>query len=106
MQKRGHWWFNVDAVEKYFGIQINKPEEMEEKPIKEGKAILPTYTRLITENFFQEVIKRACSAKSSIEIMTEDPEIIASLNERFSDITSHKFCDDCHRKKDCLEDKM
>ena len=217
--RRGHWRFNVDAVEKYFGIQINKPEEVEEKPIKEGKAILPTYTRLITENFFQEVIKRACSAKSSIKIMTadfnlfrlmptnkqgkkyrdgtpfldflmekanegvsvriitaeksgyfqdgveraycktpnkcfyvwlcarnhakvviiddeiayigsanmtraglgqpyaspgnfevgimtEDPEIIASLNERFSDITSHKFCDDCHRKKDCLEDKM
>jgi len=217
--RRGHYRLNVDAVEKYFGIQINKPEEMEDKPIKEGKAILPTYTRLITENFFQEVIKRACSAKSSIEIMTadfnlfrlmptkkqgkkygdgtpfldfliekanegvsvriitaeksgyfqdggeraycktpnkcfyvwlcarnhakvviiddeiayigsanmtraglgqpyaspgnfevgimtEDPEIIASLNERFSDITSHKFCDDCHRKKDCLEDKM
>ena len=25
--RRGHWRFNVDAVEKYFGIQINKPEE-------------------------------------------------------------------------------
>lgn len=25
--RKGHWRFNVDAAEKYFGIQINKPEE-------------------------------------------------------------------------------
>ena len=41
-----------------------------------------------------------------VGILTEDPDIIASLNKRFSDITSYKFCDDCHRKKDCIEDKM
>lgn len=29
--RRGHWRYNVDAVEKYFGIKINKPEE-EKKP--------------------------------------------------------------------------
>jgi len=217
--RRGWWRFNVEAVEEYFGVQINKPEEVEDKPIKEGKAIPPSDTRLITENFYQEIIKRACNAKSSIKIMTadfnvfrleptknqgkkykngtpfmdflmekanegvsveiisaeksgrfqddveraycskasecfsvwfcvrnhakvviiddkmafigsanmtraglgqphcspgnfevgiltEDAEIISSLNERFTDIKQHKFCDDCHRRKDCLEIKM
>ena len=42
---RGHWRLNVPEVEKYFGIQINKPvEEREEKR-------QPPVTRLITENF-------------------------------------------------------
>lgn len=204
--RRGHWRFNVDAVEKYFGIQVNVPEG-EESALK---------TRLITENFYDEVVKRIASAKSSISIMTadfnvfrlkptskqgkkyadgtpfldfliekakqgiavnivssekssyfedsveraycnipgncfsvwfctrnhakvviiddkwayigsanmtragigqphcspgnfeagiltEDSEIIASLNERFSDITCYKFCDDCHRRKGCKE---
>ena len=70
--RRGHWRFNVDAVEKYFGIQINRPEEVEEKPIKEEKAILPSDTSLITENHYEEVIERICAAKSSIRIMTGD----------------------------------
>lgn len=213
--RRGHYRFNVDAVEKYFGIQINEPDEVKHT---DQQFQSQSKTHLITENFFQEVIKRACAAKSSIKIMTadfnrlrlkptrkqskkygdgtpffdflinkanegisveiitaenssffqddverancntlnnfsvwlcarnhakvviiddkiayigsanmtkaglgqpycspgnfevgiftEDPEIIASLNERFSDITKYKFCDDCHRKKDCLENKM
>ena len=70
--RRGHYRLNVDAVEKYFGIQINKPEEVEEKPIKEEKAIPPSDTRLITENHYTEVIERICAAKSSIKIMTGD----------------------------------
>lgn len=41
-----------------------------------------------------------------VGILTEDAEIISSLNERFTDIKQHKFCDDCHRRKDCLEIKM
>lgn len=41
-----------------------------------------------------------------VGILTEDPKIIASLNKRFSDIAKYKFCDGCHRRKDCLEDKM
>ena len=28
--RRGHYRLNVDAVETYFGIQINKPEEVED----------------------------------------------------------------------------
>jgi excisionase family DNA binding protein len=40
-----------------------------------------------------------------VGVMTEDPEIIASLNERFTDIKKYKFCDDCHRQKDCIEYK-
>ena len=31
--RRGHYRLNVDAVEKYFGIQINKPEEEDDKSI-------------------------------------------------------------------------
>lgn len=216
--RRGHYRLNVDAVEEYFGIQINKPEEKETKQ-HEQQPLYPSRVDLITENFFQEIIKRACTAKSSIKIMTadfnlfrlkptkkqgnkygdgtpfldflmkkanegvcvqiisaeksgyfqdgveraycntpnkcfyvwfcarnhakvviiddkiayigsanmtraglgqpyaspgnfevgvltEDPVIVTALNERFSDITSYKFCDDCHRKKDCLENKM
>ena len=41
-----------------------------------------------------------------VGILTEDPEIITSLIERFSDIKKYKFCDNCHRKKNCLEYKM
>ena len=70
--RRGHYRLNVDAVEKYFGIQINKPEEAEDKPIKEEEAIPASNTRLITENHYEEVIERICAAKSSIRIMTGD----------------------------------
>ena len=70
--RRGHYRLNVDAVEKYFGIQINKPEEAEDKPIKEEEAIPASDTRLITENHYEEVIERICAAKSSIRIMTGD----------------------------------
>ena len=70
--RRGHYRLNVNAVEKYFGIQINKPEEAEDKPIKEEEAIPASNTRLITESHYEEVIERICAAKSSIRIMTGD----------------------------------
>lgn len=70
--RRGHYRLNVDAVENYFGIQINKPEEAEDKPIKEEEAIPASNTRLITENHYEKVIERICAAKSSIRIMTGD----------------------------------
>ena len=70
--RKGYWRFNVDAVEKYFGIQINKSEEVEDKPIKEEKTILQSDTRLITEKHYEEVIERIRAAKSSIRIMTGD----------------------------------
>ena len=70
--RRGHYRLNVDAVEKYFDVQINKPEEVEDKPIKEEKAIPPSDTRLITENHYEEVIEQIIAAKSSIKIMTGD----------------------------------
>ncbi len=68
--RRGHWRLNVDAVKKYFGIQINNPKE--ETKESEEQAQYLSETRLITENFYQEVIKRICTAKSSIQIMTGD----------------------------------
>ena len=36
----------------------------------------------------------------------ETPEIIISLNDFFSRITNHEFCEGCHRRKDCIEDKF
>ena len=211
--RRGHWRFNMEVIEKYFGIQINKPKE----EIKPKEEVQKTYsTRVITGDYYQEVIKRICEAKSSIRIMTgdfrrlnlkptasqgnkyksgtlfidflvekankgvsvqiissedsdyfqedvekadrevknnlfsvwfcarnhakvviiddkiayigsanmtkaglwqpyvspgnfeigiltEDPEVITSLNVMFSRITKCEFCEDCHRKKDCIE---
>ena len=70
--RRGHYRLNVDAVEKYFGIQINKTEDVEDKPTKEEKAIPTSDTRLITESHYEEVIEQICAAKSSIRIMTGD----------------------------------
>ena len=215
--RRGHWRLNVDAVEKYFGIQINNSEEEIKESEEQSQFLLET--RLITENFYQEVIERVCKAKSSIKIMTADfnvfrlkptvsqgkkykdgtpflkylmakskkgvsvqiisseksswfqeeveraycgvagkqffvcfcarnhakvviiddkiaflgsanmtragvgqphaspgnfeigimteaPEFINSLNEFFSRIEKHEFCEGCHRRKDCIEDRM
>ena len=68
--RKGHWRFDVDAAEKFFGIQINEPENIEE-PITEDDSIHPSVTRLITnEEHYDEVVKRICDAKSSIKIMT------------------------------------
>lgn len=41
-----------------------------------------------------------------VGFITEAPEIISSLNDFFSRITSHEFCENCHRSKDCIEDKF
>ena len=68
--RRGHWRYNMEAVEKYFGIQINKLEEGTKQPEQQAHDLSETH--LITENFYQEVIKRVCAAKSSIKIMTAD----------------------------------
>ena len=215
--RRGHYRLNADAVEKCFGIQINKSKVVIEETEEQTQCL--SETRLITENFYQEVIERACKAKSSIKIMTADfnlfrlkptasqgkkykdgtpfleflmkksktgvsvqiisaetsswfqgeveraycgkagkefsvcfcirnhakvviiddkvayigsanmtraglgqpyvspgnfevgfiteiPEIINSLNDLFSRIEMHEFCEGCHRRKDCIEDKF
>lgn len=41
-----------------------------------------------------------------VGFITEVPEIISSLNDFFSRITSHEFCGGCHRRKDCIESKF
>jgi phosphatidylserine/phosphatidylglycerophosphate/cardiolipin synthase-like enzyme len=41
-----------------------------------------------------------------VGFIIEAPEIISSLNDFFSRITIHEFCEDCHRRKDCIEDKF
>ena len=64
--RRGHWRFSVDAVEKYFGIQVNKSEE---ETIKNASSS-PHGTRLITKDFYHEVLERIFKAKSSILVAT------------------------------------
>lgn len=69
--RKGHWRFNVDAVEKFFGIVINEPEIIDDDSAAEDVSIHPSDTRLITnEEHYDEVVKRICDAKSSIKIMT------------------------------------
>lgn len=31
--RRGHYRYNADAVEEYFGIQVNEPEVVVEEPV-------------------------------------------------------------------------
>lgn len=68
--RRGHYRLNIPDLEKYFGIQINKPEKQSTPDDQHPQGF--SNLHLITENFFEEVIKRACAAKCSIKIMTAD----------------------------------
>lgn len=69
--RKGHWRFNVDAAEKFFGIQIIKPEVVLEEATAVNLSNHPIGTRLITnKEHYDEVVKRICEAKSSIRIMT------------------------------------
>lgn len=87
--RRGHWRLNVPDVEKYFGFQINKPTNVEEKPVskkesaKESKRVNEDKgarkqgihlggASLITENHYHEIFERIFAAESSIKIMTAD----------------------------------
>ena len=36
-------------------------------------------------------------------ILTENPEIIASLNEHFTKLWNGDYCDGCHRASNCVE---
>ncbi len=63
--RKGWWRLNVPDVESYFGIQINKPEMVEDNPVWETKLI-------VNEEHYDDVIQYVCKAKSSIKIMTGD----------------------------------
>lgn len=67
--RRGHWRLNTDAVEKYFGVQINKPTIEVEEPMSIDDSSNETLL-ILNESHYQEIIDRICSAKSSIRIMT------------------------------------
>ena len=51
--RRGHYRLNVDAVEAYFGIQINKPTVVVDKPAPIVKTrapkVEPRYVEVVTE---------------------------------------------------------
>ena len=65
--RRGHWRFNVDAVEKYFGIVINKPIENVDKPqVEDG------FAYVADEEHYTQVFKRMTEVKRSLKIATGD----------------------------------
>ena len=68
--RKGHWRFNVDAVEKYFGIVINNPKELDDKPPMAPKRDKGTNRVITNGDHYQEVILKICKATSSIKIMT------------------------------------
>lgn len=91
--RRGHYRLNVDAVEEYFGIQINKPVEEISKPApkvtpraakvqprhagvvtnpspKEKNAASAGTQLILNEDHYHAVIDKICAAKSSIRLMT------------------------------------
>lgn len=56
--RRGHWRFNVDAVEKYFGIQINKPEEEVKRKENTDSMTITAFREMCREqqSMFREMI--------------------------------------------------
>ena len=38
-----------------------------------------------------------------VGILTENPEIIASLNAHFTKVWNGDYCDGCHRANNCVE---
>ena len=81
--RRGHWRFNVDAAERFFGIVINPITDLDEddgedlisevEPLESVKleAVGDGETRFIfNSSHYDEALLRICDAKSSIKIMT------------------------------------
>ena len=79
--RRGHYRFNVDAVEAYFGIQINKPVVVGEKPVQEEQSS-PVFESPQEEEYFSYVaddehytlvFKRMTEVKHSLKIFEYNP---------------------------------
>ena len=78
--RRGHYRLNVDAVEKYFGIQINKPIEVVDipapeelsSPVFESPQAEDFITYVADEEHYTEVFKRMTKVKHSLKIATGD----------------------------------
>lgn len=79
--RRGHYRFNVEAVEKYFGIQINEPVEEVGMPVtapmptKEPKPeekipIESCDSYVADEDHYTQVFKRMTEVKHSLKIAT------------------------------------
>ena len=124
---RGHFRLNVDAVEKYFGIQINKPAEVEEKPaIKVMHAFqqmnsYPFNTRNCIRNhakvaIIDDKIAYMGSANATraglgqykpgnfeAGILTEEAALVSSIKDLFTKVWNGDYCEGCHRAKDCVE---
>lgn len=66
--RSGRWKANTDAVEEYFGIVINKPEQSVVK--EESENIVDTFSRcIVNDEHYDEVIERIRNARRSIVVM-------------------------------------
>lgn len=103
--RRGHYRLNVDAVEKCFGIQINKPEETVDKPKKEEPIVegeLVEDVSLLEEEMGEDgflyiqdkehittVFKKMTEVRKSLKIATGD---LKNFNVRIAS-KSLRICD-------------
>lgn len=94
--RRGHWRYNVDAVEKYFGIKINKPEE-ETKPTKPAAKSLPQIESDITyiedEEHTTQVFRRMTEVKHSLKIATANLKNFNVLVDGDNGTKKIRLCD-------------
>lgn len=98
---RGHFRLNVDAVEKYFGIQINKPAETEEKPVLEEQSS-PVFESPQEEDYFSYVadeehytliFKRMTEVKHSLKIATGNLDNFKVTVKSDSGAETLRICD-------------
>jgi len=98
---RGHYRLNVHAVEKYFGILINKPAEVEEKPaIKELSS--PKFEShqpedmliyIADEEHYTQVFKMMTEVKHSLKIATGNLDYFKVTVETDSGEETLRICD-------------
>lgn len=72
--RRGHWRFNVDAAEKYFGIQINPITDLddEEDDDVNCKENPDSFYYVADEEHYTQVFRRMTEVKRSLKIATGD----------------------------------
>lgn len=99
--RRGHYRFNVEAVQQYFGIQVNKPIEEVEKPAPNVLSS-PTFEEPHAEECFSYVaddehytlvFKRMTEVKRSLRIATGNLDIFKVTVKSDSGEETLRICD-------------
>lgn len=99
--RRGWWRLNVEAVEEYFGIQINKPEEKDVKPPKTVPKPQPKQDSVVgsgieyieDEEHFTQVFKRIAEVEHNLKIATGDLKNFRVTIEGRKGAKSMRLCD-------------